>query len=161
MKRRHPLFLIRSFYMTTPSVVFDLSSYQPDFQAAAASTLKTGIAVLDDLDLRAVCIKATQVDGGYGWSLEYAVEISQLYRIFLFLCLRYPDQKILPPREVDEFWHLHILDTRAYVRDCEQVFGQYLHHFPYAGLRGAQHPHEEALVEATLALVRKHFPEWV
>jgi hypothetical protein len=39
---------------------------------------------------------------------------------------------------VDEFWHQHILDTRAYRADCEAIFGRFLEHFPYFGLRGAQ-----------------------
>ena len=30
----------------------------------------------------------------------------------------------------------HILDTRAYSRDCEFLFGRFLHHFPYFGMRG-------------------------
>lgn len=37
---------------------------------------------------------------------------------------------------VDEFWHQHILDTHAYHEDCEVIFGNYLHHFPYFGMRG-------------------------
>jgi hypothetical protein len=35
-------------------------------------------------------------------------------------------------------WHFHILDTRAYHQDCESVFGHYLHHFPYFGMRGEE-----------------------
>lgn len=35
-----------------------------------------------------------------------------------------------------KFWHYHILDTRAYHKDCDTVFGHYLHHFPYFGMRG-------------------------
>jgi hypothetical protein len=38
--------------------------------------------------------------------------------------------------DVDTFWHYHILDTRKYAADCQAVFGQFLHHFPYSGLRG-------------------------
>jgi hypothetical protein len=37
---------------------------------------------------------------------------------------------------VDEIWHQHILDTHAYHRDCDAIFGSYLHHFPYFGMRG-------------------------
>jgi hypothetical protein len=38
--------------------------------------------------------------------------------------------------EVDTFWHYHILDTLKYAEDCQAVFGYFLHHFPYMGLRG-------------------------
>ena len=39
---------------------------------------------------------------------------------------------------MDNMWHFHILDTRAYVKDCDAVFGHYLHHYPYFGMRGEQ-----------------------
>ncbi|HEU4561412.1 MAG TPA: hypothetical protein VFS20_26400 [Longimicrobium sp.] len=35
-------------------------------------------------------------------------------------------------------WHYHILDTRAYHRDCQTLFGEYFHHFPYFGMRGEE-----------------------
>jgi hypothetical protein len=38
-------------------------------------------------------------------------------------------------RPLDLFWHEHLLDTRAYFADCEQVAGRYLHHLPYFGMR--------------------------
>lgn len=37
---------------------------------------------------------------------------------------------------VDDMWHSHILDTRAYHDDCDRILGRYLHHFPYFGMRG-------------------------
>lgn len=46
--------------------------------------------------------------------------------------LAYP---IVPTRLADAIWHHHILDTRAYHADMLQVFGEYLHHFPYLGFR--------------------------
>jgi hypothetical protein len=45
---------------------------------------------------------------------------------------------IVPNKIQDKFWHFHILDTRAYHKDCENVFGHYMHHFPYFGMRGKQ-----------------------
>ncbi len=33
-------------------------------------------------------------------------------------------------------WHFHILDTIAYHEDCGKVFGGYMHHYPYFGMRG-------------------------
>eukprot|EP00456_Euglypha_rotunda_P062656 TRINITY_DN527_c0_g1_i12.p1 TRINITY_DN527_c0_g1~~TRINITY_DN527_c0_g1_i12.p1 ORF type:complete len:187 (-),score=27.66 TRINITY_DN527_c0_g1_i12:23-583(-) len=35
-----------------------------------------------------------------------------------------------PSRVIDEVWHNHILDTRAYFHDSEVIFGKYLHHKP-------------------------------
>lgn len=37
---------------------------------------------------------------------------------------------LVPTREIDEFWHNHILYTREYARDCECIFGKFLHHDP-------------------------------
>ena len=42
----------------------------------------------------------------------------------------------VPSRAADMFWHYHILDTVAYQIDCDRIFGRFLHHFPYLGLRG-------------------------
>ncbi len=39
---------------------------------------------------------------------------------------------------MDKMWHYHILDTRAYCRDCDNVFGGYFHHFPYFGMRSEE-----------------------
>ena len=71
-----------------------------------------------------------------GWTLEFCDEVETLYRKFLALNMRYPDRKICPTGPIDDFWHAHILDTHAYARDCEFLFGRLLHHFPYFGMRG-------------------------
>jgi hypothetical protein len=71
-----------------------------------------------------------------GWTLEFCEEVQALYVRFLALNIRYPERKICPTGPIDEFWHAHILDTRAYAQDCELLFGRFLHHFPYFGLRG-------------------------
>lgn len=73
-----------------------------------------------------------------GWTREMADSAEELYRKFLALNIRYPDQKICPTGPIDEFWHAHILDTQAYARDCELLFGRFLHHFPYFGMRGVE-----------------------
>jgi hypothetical protein len=93
-----------------------------------------------------------------GWSPEYQSEVEGLYRQFLALNMIYPDRKICPTGPVDEFWHAHILDTRAYVRDCELLFGSFLHHFPYFGMRG---PEDRAALQSAFdesrALFIRHF----
>lgn len=43
---------------------------------------------------------------------------------------------IVPKISMDQMWHQHILDTRAYHKDSMTIFGEYFHHFPYFGLRG-------------------------
>lgn|SRR3990167_846539 len=67
-----------------------------------------------------------------GWREADALAVAELYRNFLFLNKKYATDGMLPPsEEVDEFWHYHILDTRKYVKDCENIFGYYFHHYPY------------------------------
>lgn len=80
------------------------------------------------------------------WTPEFCGEAESLYRKFLALNARYPDRKICPTGPIDEFWHAHIVDTRAYHQDCELVFGEYLHHFPYFGMRG---PDDREALEKT------------
>ena len=92
------------------------------------------------------------------WTDEHLARTEQYYRQFLALRLLYPDKKVSPTKAIDEFWHAHILDTRAYTADCKALFGQYVHHYPYSGLKGvfdilmAQGIHTESQ-----ALFKKHF----
>jgi hypothetical protein len=64
------------------------------------------------------------------WTYEDAQRCCQLYKNFLFLIKKHLPLSLVPTREIDEFWHNHILYTRNYLRDCEQLFGHYLHHEP-------------------------------
>jgi hypothetical protein len=104
-----------------------------------SATLEDRIARVQDLDLEPIVFKLMHPEPGEaGMSLEEADRLVSLYRQYLTLCLRYPDTGIVPTREIDQVWHTHILDTAMYQRDCEQVFGFFLHHFPYLGLRGEE-----------------------
>ena len=58
------------------------------------------------------------------------------YRRFLHLHLKFPSLEIVPTKLIDEIWHQHILDTRAYEKDCQDIFGRFLHHYPYFGMHG-------------------------
>ncbi len=67
-----------------------------------------------------------------GWGKKEAKETEQQYRHFLYLNKKYPRADALPPSlDIDEFWHYHILDTKKYIYDCQNIFGYYLHHYPY------------------------------
>jgi len=48
----------------------------------------------------------------------------------------FPAQSLVPSKDIDAFWHQHILDTKKYAEDCDMIFGYFLHHFPYFGIRG-------------------------
>lgn len=92
--------------------------------------------ILADLDLEPILIKAMDAEEGHGWTLDFASRVSREYRRFLVLCLEHPQDPIVPSSLVDDFWHLHILDTQKYGEDCQHCFGSMLHHFPYFGMRG-------------------------
>jgi hypothetical protein len=88
------------------------------------------------LDLEPIKVKLMHKESGEGWSLERATAVEFEYRRFLFLMKKYPNEQTAPLADVDTFWHYHILDTMKYAADCQAVFGYFLHHFPYIGLRG-------------------------
>ncbi|GGY83722.1 glycine-rich domain-containing protein [Pseudoduganella plicata] len=88
------------------------------------------------LDLEPIKVKLMHVESGEGWSLEKANAVEFEYRRFLYLMKMFPQEQTAPLMDVDIFWHYHILDTMKYAIDCEAVFGYFLHHFPYIGLRG-------------------------
>lgn len=120
----------------------DLVSFE-----AAQAMIETDPALQEALErvnrLEFKMLKMKMVEE-HDWTPEFCDEVEALYRRFLALNARYPDRKICPTGPIDEFWHAHILDTRAYMRDCEDIFGYYLHHFPYFGMRG---PEDHAALE--------------
>jgi hypothetical protein len=89
-----------------------------------------------ELDLGPIMFKLASKEDGAGWSVEKVLRVEGEYRKFLILCAEMPGEPIVPSKEVDEMWHAHILDTGKYATDCDNVFGYFLHHFPYLGLRG-------------------------
>lgn len=64
------------------------------------------------------------------WTLADAKHCAQLYKNFLFLFKKHFPTPLVPTKEVDEFWHNHILYTKKYHYDCMHIFGHYLHHEP-------------------------------
>lgn len=71
------------------------------------------------------------------WDIEAAEIAVGYYRNFLWLMRKYGQKHVLAPStEIDEIWHHHILDTYKYHEDCIFIFGTYLHHYPYYGMRG-------------------------
>jgi hypothetical protein len=96
------------------------------------------VAAIEALDLDPIKLKLMDPEEGQGWSREYVERMALAYKRFLALLVRFPDQTLAPSKDVDKFWHGHILDTAKYAEDCERVFGYFLHHFPYFGMRGEQ-----------------------
>ena len=89
---------------------------------------------IDGIDLSGVKHRLCDRSEGPGWSEKKADEILKRYRRFLYLVATNGEIKhVVPTRDIDTVWHMHVLDTRAYFADCERVFGTYLHHDPSFG----------------------------
>jgi hypothetical protein len=115
---------------------------------------------LSSINFAGVRMKLADSQEGKGWDEAMLNWAEEEYRRFLALTYAYPDLTIVPDKTVDEFWHQHILDTRAYAKDSKAVFGYFLHHFPYLGTRGPAD--KEKLVQSyseTKALYEMHFED--
>ena len=128
--------------------------------SSAGRTVEQTVAAIEALDLTPIKFKATRSagDDGYGWSPRYADQMELAYKRYLILHAKYPAMTLAPERDIDRFWHMHILDTRKYAADCEATFGHFLHHFPYLGLRGEGD--EQALQDAFEAMQRLYAEEF-
>jgi hypothetical protein len=118
------------------------------------------ISAIQALDLESVKVRAMDPELGEGWTREYADSIETAYRTYLTMLVKYPDhaEDILLSKDVDEFWHTHILQTMKYADDCEAVFGQFLHHSPHIGeVTPADHEHRARQAEKTRNLYEKEF----
>ena len=114
----------------------------------------------DPLDLGPILYTLIHREESAGWTLDKARLMETWYRRFLFLVKLYPDRTIVPTKDIDTFWHTHILDTKKYMADCETLFGRYFHHFPYFGMRGEQDKQNlQTAFDATEELFYKHFNE--
>jgi hypothetical protein len=112
---------------------------------------------VDRLDLESVVFKLMHPEPGQaGLSLGEADRDVALYRCFLKLCVLCPGVALVPTMRLDQVWHAHVLDTAKYRADCEVVFGRFIDHFPYAGLRGEE---DRRAWRADFATTRRLFAE--
>jgi len=80
------------------------------------------------------------------------------YRRFLSLKKWYPGISLVPSKLVDKIWHAHILDTRAYREDCNNVFGRFIDHYPYFGIYGEDdYQSLQQSFAKTIELYERHF----
>ena len=116
------------------------------------------IEKVNKIDLGPIIFTLVERDEGEGWSYEKAIKVEKQYRNFLTLIALYPDLEIVPTKDIDTFWHTHILDTQKYMNDCEKIFGYFVHHFPYFGLRGkADEEEANEAFSKTQSLYKEHF----
>jgi hypothetical protein len=79
----------------------------------------TGPAGIDALDLEPIAFKLMHPEPRQTvMTLAEADQLIALYRAYLKLCAWYPEDDIVPSKEIDQVWHAHILDTGKYAADC-------------------------------------------
>ena len=115
---------------------------------------------IDAIDFFPIINKMVCYDG---WDKDEARKACLFYKNFLYLIKKYGDQyPIIPSKEIDYFWHQHILDTEKYHKDCQIIFNQYLHHNPYFGIDGKSNLEDlKNAFEFTQKLYEKEFGERV
>jgi hypothetical protein len=109
------------------------------------------------LDLNLVRRKF-ELKKGWWWRWRGDARITEReYRQFLYLIVSNPGQTVVPwSRDLDDFWHEHILDTARYARDCHAILGEMIHHNPHLP-KGSQ-PHATAFA-ATRQMYKAAFGE--
>ena len=86
------------------------------------------LSLTSDLELDTI---VNQLVKRKGWTPDKANIEKQNYLEFLQAILDDPKTPINPPTQaVDEFWHQHILNTKKYANDCQNIFGFFVHHLP-------------------------------
>ena len=70
------------------------------------------------------------------WDVERIDAAELEYRCFLQLARDFPDRPLAPSRDVDIFWHCHVLTLGLYLEHCQKVFGRPLLHWPFSGAMG-------------------------
>jgi uncharacterized protein (TIGR04222 family) len=92
-----------------------------------------------------------------GWSRQYADRVIREYKRFVALAVA-STHPVTPSDQVDQAWHLHLLDTQNYRKFCEDVLGRPLDHQPSRG-GPAERAKYIAAYEETLQCYRETFGE--
>jgi hypothetical protein len=120
-------------------------------------TAQTFEEKLEQLDLEPIAFQLMH-SGEAEWTYQRTMQAIAQYRQFLYLIYLYPNRSLVPTQECDRVWHHHILDTSKYAEDCEMLFGRFIHHFPYFGLRGeSDRQNLHVAFEQTQTLFQEHF----
>ena len=62
------------------------------------------------------------------WTHAMRQQEARRYEMFLLLAAKHSGTRATPTREIDEFWHLHMLHPQAYYDDCMRIFGRIFDH---------------------------------
>lgn len=150
------------------NIVFNSESIN-DFKAIKNNSIITNIGnnFFSQEAVNSVLAKIEQIDltphgyklnKEYGWSMDKINHTIPLYQKWLAMQVIYEDLSFAPSSLIDEFWHAHILDTKKYYKDCMEICGHMIHHYPYFGLTDHETEKDlEAGFELTKKLFEYHF----
>ncbi len=141
----------QNLYTNQPTETLKVSVSEDEF--ISQEKIDEAMAVIKSLDFEQMNDK---LENYYGWNKEDVVMMNDYYQKWLAIQAAYPNLATAPSAKLDEYWHVHILDTKKYMEDCQLVFGYYLHHYPYFGLEGDKED-LNAGFETTRKLFKHHF----
>lgn len=116
-------------------VVSENFAHEAPMPPSLSKADKKILSVVEALDFDPIVFSLVMKEDGANWEMDRARDAEKWYRRFLFLIARHPEKSIVPNKDIDAVWHQHILDTEKYFSDCDAVFGKYLHHYPYFGVK--------------------------
>ena len=62
------------------------------------------------------------------WTAHQIKQTVHRYEKYFALMVKHPGEPFAPTRDIDAFWHLHMLSPAAYYRDCMNGCGQIIDH---------------------------------
>jgi len=93
------------------------------------------------------------------WTPEQREKALDRYVKWLLLKQRHPTSRLAPTRDIDLFWHLHMLAPVAYHRDCMRLFGKLLDHDGGFGKGPGELPELQRVFEHTATLWEAEYGE--
>jgi len=83
------------------------------------------------------------------WSQQQREAACARYQKWLRLKRGHANSPLAPTRDIDRFWHLHMLSPVAYSRDCMALFGKLLDHDGGFGKEEGERPELQRVFEQT------------
>lgn len=124
-----------------------------------SSTEKPFWEKLSSLNFNAIAHRLMESEAG--WTKTQTQQALAQYAMFLQLVDLYPNTPLVPTGEIDRVWHHHILDTVKYEKDCQFLFGRFLHHSPGVKLHAMTdeiaRSQRDLLKDSTQQLFERHF----
>ena len=127
------------------------------------SQIKQMLAVLESQDLLPVVQLAHKKmqKAGVTPVLSEVEAVTALKQYYALPILEAPCQQFAISAVVDEYWHWHVLDTRAWRDFCNVTYGKMMHHVPLDPDNIQEFERVRALSKETREMLVLHFGDQV